>query len=127
MRTIDTLSLGLAPGQVGMVLVAALESFIAVTLITGRLIVLGLLAMGGAIIGFFAPLVLFPADLFAGGLTLEAQYILKDVVLVTAAIIIAAKSFAPRLAGKADRSPSRVASPDRRKTPGGGTCATSRP
>lgn len=99
-RTVDVLSFGLVPGTLGMVLVATLETFIGLTLITGRFLGLGLLALGGAMIGFFAPLVLFAGDLLGGGLTLEAQYILKDVVLVTAAIVIAVKPFRAHHAGR---------------------------
>jgi len=96
-RTVETLSLGIVPGQLGLVMVAVLETFIAVTLISGRLLGLGLLAMAGAMVGFFSPLVLFTGELLGGGLTLEAQYILKDVVLVTAALVITAKALGARL------------------------------
>lgn len=89
MRTVDTLSLGLVQGTFGMVLVATLETFIGLTLVTGRFLGVGLLALGGAMVGFFAPLVLFAGDLLGGGLTLEAQYILKDIVLAVAALVIA--------------------------------------
>jgi putative oxidoreductase len=95
-RTVDVLSLGLITGHFAMVVVAVLETFIALTLITGWLLRLGLAAMGGAMIGFFAPLVLFPDELFGGGLTLEAQYIIKDIVLITAAFVIATKRLGVR-------------------------------
>ena len=92
-RTVDALSLGLITGHLAMVLVAAVETFIGLTLITGWFLRLGLAAMAGAMIGFFAPLALFPAALFGGGLTLAAQYIVKDVVLIAAALVIAVQSF----------------------------------
>jgi hypothetical protein len=91
-RTVEALSLGLVSGQVGVILVGVLEILIAASLISGRLLGLGLLAMCGAMAGFFAPLVLFPGELFGGGITLEAQYILKDVVLLAAAAVIATRS-----------------------------------
>jgi hypothetical protein len=91
-RTVEALSLGLVSGQVGVLLVGVLEILIAASLISGRLVGLGLLAMCGAMAGFFAPLVLFPGELFGGGITLEAQYILKDVVLLAAAAVIATRS-----------------------------------
>ena len=97
MRTVEALSLGIVPGAIGIVLVAVLETFIALTLITGRLLPLGLLAMAGAMLGFFSPLVLLPGELFDGGLTLTAQYILKDVVLVTAGLVIMARALGARL------------------------------
>ncbi len=93
-RTVEALSLGLVSGQVGVILVGVLEILIAASLISGRLLGLGLLAMCGAMAGFFAPLVLFPGELFGGGITLEGQYILKDVVLLAAAAVIATRSHA---------------------------------
>jgi putative oxidoreductase len=96
-RTVEALSLGIVPGSLGLVLVGALEVAIAITLITGRMLVPGLVLMAGAFVGFFAPLVLFPGELFGNGLTLEAQYILKDIVLVAAAMVIGAKALGARL------------------------------
>ncbi len=96
-RTVDVLSFGLVPAHLALGAVAALELFIGITLITGKLVKLGLLAMLGAAAGFFAPFVLFPGELFGGGITLEAQYILKDVVLLAAGLVIAAVSFGARL------------------------------
>ena len=47
-------------------------------------------------VGILSPLVLLPARLFAGphhAPTLEGQYVLKDIILVAAALVIAAGSF----------------------------------
>ncbi|TDE94082.1 DoxX family membrane protein [Occultella glacieicola] len=101
MDTVEALSLGLVSGQGAMVAVALLETFIGLTLVTGTFLRLGLLAMGGATVGFFAPVVLFAGDLFGGGLTLEAQYIIKDIVLVAAAVVIAARALRGRVASLA--------------------------
>ncbi len=97
-RTIDVLSLGTVPGPVGLVLVALLETFIGLTLVAGRLVIAGLVAIGVASVGFFAPLVLFGAELFRQGPSLEAQYILKDVVLVAAALVVATRELDKRRA-----------------------------
>jgi len=44
-----------------------------------------------------SPLVLFPTDLFtSNGPTLAAQYILKDIVLGAAGLVVAAKTFTAR-------------------------------
>lgn len=63
---------------------------------------LGLIFLGFGLLKFFpgaspaeAPLVLFFGDLFPGTPTLEAQYVLKDVVLAAAALVIAAKAVGP--------------------------------
>ncbi|HLS01458.1 MAG TPA: DoxX family protein [Beutenbergiaceae bacterium] len=88
-RTLETLTFGILHGTLAMVLVATLETFIGLTLITGRMLGFGLAALGMAMVGFFAPLVLFYDDLLGSGPTLEAQYIVKDIVLAAAALIIA--------------------------------------
>ena len=99
-RTVETLSFGLVQGHLALGMVAALELFIGVTLVIGRLVPLGLLALLAASAGFFAPLVLFPGELFGNGITLEAQYIGKDIVLVAAALVIGAASLGARLTAK---------------------------
>lgn len=48
-----------------------------------------------------SPLVLFPADLFAGGPTLEAQYTLKDIVLAVG-LVVAAKALGGHTVAGAD-------------------------
>jgi putative oxidoreductase len=56
--------------------------------------------MAGCMIGILSPLVLFFDDLFPsfpGALTLEAQYVLKDIVLVAAALVVAARALGARL------------------------------
>ncbi|WP_211228593.1 hypothetical protein [Glycomyces tenuis] len=96
-QTVDALSFGLMPDRLGMIAVAALETFIGLALITGRLLLLGLVALVGAAAGFFAPLFLFADELFASGPTLEVQYIVKDIVLVAAALVVAVKALGARL------------------------------
>lgn len=91
-RTVETLTLGLVPGQAALVLTAVMECFIGLTLVTGRLLRTGLAVLGVALVGIMAPLVLFTADLFPGAPTLEAQYVLKDIVLATAGMVVAAKA-----------------------------------
>ena len=96
-RTVQTLSFGMLSAQAALLLTAVVETFIAVTLITGRLLRTGLVVMAGALVGILSPLVLFFADLFPGAPTLEAQYVLKDVVLVAAGLVIAASAMGARL------------------------------
>lgn len=96
-RTVQTLSLGLLPAQAAMLLTAAVETFIGLTLVSGRLLRTGLAVMATAFVGIMSPLVLFAADLFPGTPTLEAQYVLKDIVLVAAGLVIAATALGARL------------------------------
>jgi uncharacterized membrane protein YkgB len=91
-RTIDTLTLGVITGQGALLLTAALECFIGITLITGKLLRTGLLVLGFSLVGIMSPLVLFFGDLFPGTPTLEAQYVFKDIVLAAAGLVIAAKA-----------------------------------
>jgi uncharacterized membrane protein YphA (DoxX/SURF4 family) len=92
MRTIDKLSFGIVSGQTAVLVTAVLECSIGLTLVTGKLLRAGLLVLGASLVGIMSPLVLFFADLFPGTPTLEAQYVLKDIVLAAAGLVIAAKA-----------------------------------
>jgi uncharacterized membrane protein YkgB len=92
-RTWNALSFGLVDGYAALALTGALEVFVGVTLVTGVLLRIGLLALAATFVGVFSPLVFFTGELFtAAGPTLTAQYILKDVVLVAAAMVVAARA-----------------------------------
>lgn len=96
-RTVETLSLGMLSGYAALVATAIVETFIGLTLITGKFLRVGLLVLGGAMVGILSPLVLFFGDLFPGAPTLEAQYVLKDIVLVAAALVVTARALGARL------------------------------
>jgi uncharacterized membrane protein YkgB len=96
-RTVETLSLGILSGYGALLATAIVESFIGITLITGKFLRAGLLVLGGAMIGIMSPLVLFFNDLFPGAPTLEAQYVLKDIVLIAAALVITARALGATL------------------------------
>jgi uncharacterized membrane protein YkgB len=92
-RTIDALTFGLVPGAVSVPLLAALETVIGLGLLSGRYlratILLLLLQMAGTV----TPLFLFPGETFTAfpvAPTLEGQYIIKNIVLVSAAVLIGA-------------------------------------
>ncbi|MGH3485006.1 MAG: DoxX family protein [Nocardioidaceae bacterium] len=92
-RTLDTLSLGIVSGQTALVMTALAECFIGITLITGKLLRAGLAVLAASMIGIMSPLVLFFTDMFpADGPTLEAQYVFKDIVLIAAGLVIAART-----------------------------------
>lgn len=91
-RTVETLTLGMLSGTSALLFTAAVECFIGLTLITGRLLRTGLAVLGLALVGILSPIVLFFTDLFPGAPTLEAQYVLKDVVLAAAGLVIASAS-----------------------------------
>lgn len=91
-KTTDALSFGLVPGGVAIVLIASLECVIGLLLISGRWLRVAIYVLAGEFIGIFAPLVLFPGRLFGGphhAPPLEGQYVIKDLILVAAGLVVA--------------------------------------
>jgi uncharacterized membrane protein YkgB len=92
-RTIEALTLGAVPSAVALPVLAGWEMAIGVGLFIGRWMRLTLLLLFVQMLGTITPLVLFPAEtfrLFPFAPTLEGQYIIKNVVLVSAAIVLGA-------------------------------------
>ena len=92
-RTIAALSLGLVPGTVSVPLLAALETTIGLGLVSGRFLRATVLLLLAQMAGTVTPLLLFPAETFTRfpvAPTLEGQYIIKNIVLVSAGILIGA-------------------------------------
>ena len=92
-RTIDTLTFGLIPPQVSLLPLAATETLIGLGLISGIWLRATLLVLLLQMLGTLTPLVLFPVLTFAHAPyapTMEGQYILKNIVLVAAALTIGA-------------------------------------
>ncbi len=92
-RTIGALSFGLVPGAVSVPALAALETAIGLGLVTGRWLRATLLLLLLQMAGTVTPLLLFPRETFTAAPfapTLEGQYIIKNVVLVSAAILLGA-------------------------------------
>jgi putative oxidoreductase len=106
-QTVDALTFGMVPGIVGVLLVAALESTIGLCLITGRFMGIGLALLGVAMVGILSPIVLFPNELFSRRFfapTLEGQYVLKDLILLTAGLVIAVSGLGDTRAARGSRS-----------------------
>jgi uncharacterized membrane protein YkgB len=130
-RTVEALTLGLTPDGAAIYLVAALESAIGLSLLTGRLVRVGLALLAVAMGGILAPIVLFPAEMFAPhaylplyGPTLAGQYVLKDVVLLAAALVVAVRALlgapsarVPDLAAAAPAALASAARPTPRRHP----------
>jgi uncharacterized membrane protein YphA (DoxX/SURF4 family) len=92
-RTIETLTGGLVPAEVALPVLAAWEVAIGIGLLVGRWMRVVLLLLFVQMLGTVTPLVLFPAETwvrFPLVPTLEGQYIIKNVVLVSAAIVLGA-------------------------------------
>jgi uncharacterized membrane protein YkgB len=111
-RTIPLLTFGQVPPSLGLPVLAAWECTIGLGLLTGLFLraVLPLLAV--QMLGTVTPLVLFPAETFTRfpyAPTMEGQYIIKNVVLVAAAIVIGATVRGGRLVAERDPDAARSA------------------
>jgi putative oxidoreductase len=87
------LTFGLVPGRVAMVLLATVECAIGLSLITTRGLRATIYLLVLWVLGILSPAVLLPGRLFNGpdhAPTLEGQYVLKDIILLTASLVIAA-------------------------------------
>jgi Predicted membrane protein len=92
-RTIEVLSFGVIHPAVSLPVLALWECAIGIGLLTGRLLRATLLLLAAQMAGTLTPLVLFPAEVFTRipyAPTLEGQYIIKNAVLISAAIVIGA-------------------------------------
>ena len=92
-ETIDLLTFGLIPAGVSLVLLATLECAIGLGLISGKFVRPTLLLLAFQMVGAASPLLLFPGEVFNAfpyAPTLEGQYIIKNIVLVSAGLVIGA-------------------------------------
>jgi uncharacterized membrane protein YkgB len=92
-RTIETLTLGVVPASVAVPVLALWEVAIGIGLLVGRWMRVTLALLFVQMLGTITPLFLFPAEtwvIFPIAPTLEGQYIIKNIVLVSAAIVLGA-------------------------------------
>ncbi len=92
-RTIDVLTFGFLPPSVSIPILAGWEVLIGLGLITGWWLRATLLLLAAQMLGTITPLFFFPAETFTVfpiAPTLEGQYIIKNVVLVTAGMVLGA-------------------------------------
>lgn len=92
--TMHVMTFGLVPtmGMVAMVVTATLECFIGLSLIIRRGLRATIYLLFLWIMGILSPIVLLPHRLFSGpdhAPTLEGQYVLKDLILFAASLVIA--------------------------------------
>jgi len=103
-RTIEKLTLGLVDPGIGVPVLAVWESLIGLGLLSGRFLRVTLLLLFVQMPGTMMPLLLFPAETFVAfphAPTLEGQYIIKNLVLVGAAIMVGATVRGGRLRAEA--------------------------
>jgi uncharacterized membrane protein YkgB len=92
-RTIEALTFGAVRGQVALTILATLECLIGLGLISGKFIRITLLLLFAQMLGTVTPIFLFPDEVFTRipyAPTLEGQYIIKNIVLVSAGLVIGA-------------------------------------
>ena len=92
-RTIETLTLGLVEPWLSRPTLAAWECLIGLGLLSGVWLRATLLLLALQMLGTLTPLAIFPGETwsrFPVAPTLEGQYIIKNVVLVAAALVVGA-------------------------------------
>ncbi len=92
-ETISTLTLGVIQPQVSMIILAVWETLIGLGLLSGKYLRFTLLLLFTQMIGTMTPLILFPAATFTRSPlvpTLEGQYIIKNLVLISAGLVVGA-------------------------------------
>ena len=92
-RTIDVLSFGMIPPNVSIFILAAWESVIGIGLISGKFLRIILFLLFTQMLGTITPVLLFPSEVFTQipyAPTLEGQYIIKNLVLISAGLVIGA-------------------------------------
>jgi uncharacterized membrane protein YphA (DoxX/SURF4 family) len=92
-RTMSALTGGAVEPSVSLPVLAAWECLIGVGLLTGRATRTTLLLLWTQMLGTISPLVLFPSETFTRvpyAPTLEGQYIIKNLVLISAGVVVGA-------------------------------------
>ncbi len=99
-KTIDTVTFGFLPEQVIIYGLAALETVIGIGLLFNLFLRETLLLLYLQMIGTFLPIFLFPSEVFLRipyAPTLEGQYIFKNLVVISAGIVLGATVRGARL------------------------------
>jgi uncharacterized membrane protein YphA (DoxX/SURF4 family) len=92
-RTIEAITFGIVGPQLSLPILAAWETVIGIGLLSGRFLRATLFLLAVQMVGTLMPLILFPAETFTRfpfAPTLEGQYIIKNVVLIGAAMVVGA-------------------------------------
>jgi uncharacterized membrane protein YphA (DoxX/SURF4 family) len=90
-RTIEQLTFGAVPPEISLPGLATWETLIGLGLISGRFLRATLFLLAVQMLGTMTPLVLFPSETFRAfpyAPTLEGQYIIKNIVLIGAAMVV---------------------------------------
>lgn len=106
-RTIEILTFGLIQPNVALILLAIWECLIGLGMITGKFMRLTLLLLFAQMAGTLTPLFFFPNEtfvIFPFVPTMEGQYIIKNIALVSAGIVIGATVRGGRLESEPEKA-----------------------
>lgn len=105
-RTMERLTFGVIDPDIALVILAVWETLIGLGLLSGRFLRVTLLLLAVQMAGTLTPLALFPEETFTTfpvAPTLEGQYIIKNIVLIGAAMVVGATVRGGRLEPQLDR------------------------
>ena len=105
-RTIEKLTFGILKPNVSIIILAVWETLIGIGLISGKFLRATLFLLFAQMMGTMTPLILFPVETFTKipyAPTLEGQYIIKNLVLISAGLVVGATVRGGRIIE--DRSP----------------------
>jgi uncharacterized membrane protein YphA (DoxX/SURF4 family) len=92
-ETISKLTFGVILPDISIIILAVWETLIGIGLLSGKFLRVTLLLLFTQMIGTMSPLVLFPIETFTRFPfvpTLEGQYIIKNIVLISAGLVVGA-------------------------------------
>lgn len=92
-RTVEALSFGVVHADIALIGLATVEVLIGLGLVTGRFLRTTIALLAAQMIGTLSPLFLFPSEVwttFPFALTLEGQYIFKNMVIIAAMFVVGA-------------------------------------
>jgi uncharacterized membrane protein YphA (DoxX/SURF4 family) len=98
-RTISMLTFGLITPKIAIIILATWETIIGLGFLTGKFQRATLVLLFLQMVGTFTPVFLFPNEVFTQipfAPTLEGQYIIKNIVIVSAGLVLGAKVFGNR-------------------------------
>ena len=90
-ETINTLTFGIMPQKMALIILAIWETLIGIGLIYGKYLRLILFLLFTQMLGTLTPLVIFPSETFTYFPfvpTLEGQYIIKNLILISAGLVV---------------------------------------
>jgi len=104
-KTIDILTLGLVPPRTSIIILAGWETLIGLGLLFGLFMRGTLLLLFVQMLGTMTTLFLFPSEIFTRipyAPTLEGQYVIKNIVLISAGIVLGATVRGGRIVSNAE-------------------------